>query len=295
MAMFRKHLIPLVVLAAALAFSTIDALAGALSSTAIRGDRIFTFPVLKASGGVILQKPATFVDSTGVYIAVTKLSLRRDGAKYCVIYQEACYRIPADQDVIAPLAKWISRGQTVAFSMVVYNDDKDANDFVKGNLRAVQRASVIQACQHEGDPCFTAPEFVGSSLEDMLYSLDFATFYEPTPNEEKIMARLNGKDAKGCGFLDSQTFSYVNTDVDSDFVVTLSNGTASIRGALYRYGWRKCTGSTRPYIYAVSKLSEQGAQDEPTYSQAVKFAQVAALLRAFEERSGELSKLVTVH
>jgi hypothetical protein len=267
------------------------AIAAQISPVGIRGDRIFTLPILKANGGVVLQAVASFVDSSGKPIQLNELSLNYEGTAGCVMYRSQCFVIPTSAKLLRPLASWVARKRTSAFSMAVITTDPSATNFISAELKEVKSEDLRWKCTD--GKCYVPPEFNGTELENSFWLLDFTEDLEDTLKERSILKRLNARPGVAdCAEDKIENGSYINTDVDSDFVVVLSQRRAQLKsGTLFRYGWYECKNSQMPFIYRVSAIRSPSLNQASDLSRAIYLARAVALLRSFENRPLELARL----
>lgn len=288
------------------------------SSQAVQDHRqVFALTELRKHRGVYLQAHTHFTDRTSLSrVAVEDLELDYQEVtpgvwRTCVTVSPSlwdrllsyvpwvgespeCFVLALPDDWNWRIAYWVAAGGHAAFTYV--SDDVPDADAMRRSLRASNMA-----------PVGTEGEFVATALNygpilDMLMYVDYSPHFVEEESNQELVDRANQILASSeVSIEDAYDGTYINTDVDAEFITTLTDGRVEMSGVPARYYWLSDRRSRYPWIEKVHNAqtarelgdnitTEFGPQVRSTtefrqlvlmQQRALNFYQTAALFRTF--------------
>ena len=281
--------------------------------------------------GVLLQSSAIFIDD-GAQVPITDVDLewvqQGDNRVLCLRYQSNCTTIDLDEEVIFRAAYWVATSQsTVAFTLLPQKElfDESRVDLFKAGYTAPTSGFSFVRMNLSGETeiamasglvlrdTVTHPALDHTGVLSALAYTDFVDGSQTAPrtdlalvpfdgSEELVLALNSGEDSSFVKTVyeseDVLDESYTNADVDSKFVVDLSEG--QFTGQPLRYFWDRVSGLDTPHFRSIYRFhsSSEIPPDAASFlsdahREAMLFTQLVATLRTYQfEQPEELANFV---
>ncbi|ASC72693.1 hypothetical protein XM38_036510 [Halomicronema hongdechloris C2206] len=193
-------------------------------------------------GGVVLQGSSNFFGPDEQAISVKDLDLQIDiqsdsGQRVCLLFEDICYQLDISPETAISLSQWVLTGQIGAYSAWLPETSNPEDELV----------SVPGG--------FTPAELAQGKVPEILEFLDFDSLLLNSFDDSWLKEELNASLGHDSQPDPAETFggSYVNTDIDTDFVTRLADGKAQAEGLLSRYHWTNYEGAEYAYIEEIEQ------------------------------------------
>jgi hypothetical protein len=225
--------------------------ANASGAMYVRGAEVFSYPTVRALGGVALQGTADFYDADGGSIPVSSLGLRLktdQNEKICILHGETCYSLEIFPETGRYLAEWVLTNQTGAYS------DWDPYEEGVQESEARWKSVWVEDIFGEGWEGFLPFELGRGLIPNLLYFIDFDILLNEV-DDDSIRNEYNSRlgpdfNPEYAYYLDE---SYINVDTDTHLRAYLKDGMVQLEGLISRYHWIEYEGTEYPYIEAVER------------------------------------------
>ena len=239
-----------------------------------RGAGVLSTQTAQVLGGVILQGEVTFSDKSGVSIpqqTVMIVKYDADSNMLFLRHSKSLFSYFVDNETFDRVFSWVQNNGTGLYTAYPLTVEQC-------------KMGGFSACSTSGQTWktsgFIATEFKTSPKHIYLAAvMDFArklNLLRPTERETEIMAKHNG------GLQPNQyrkNLHWVVSDLDSDFIAMLADGSVKISGTIYEYSRQASNDPTRVYVSAVKAFATELSDKE------LSFARTVALLRALHRHS----------
>jgi hypothetical protein len=249
-----------------------------------RGPEVLTYRSVDNFRGVVLQATVKFQDEKQQITPIEKLQLRRKSptsTKLVLTLDGNEYEYDTKVKDLNILAKWVLTGQTGGYTLwprEIKSKDGEPLENLEKHMTWVGR--------ERDAPLFAAHELAKSTdLVQLLHRADFP--YNTGLADQRLAQQYNARLGKDFSPDNKKAIdgSYIVTDVDSSFTITLEPGTVKSRGYPLRYYWREYPNTNYPYIAFIDSVED---------ASTVQLFTATAILRTFAENESTKQYIIKI-